>query len=96
MSSSHRKDRPYKIIERSNLGKEPLPCPECGKICMVHVIGDCELLDGTIVPNLRRLQCSSCNEDFFDHDAMGVIQSYRREISNRNAKGKKEREVEIA
>ncbi len=71
--------------ESSPLGQGPFPCPECGQISLVWVTGDCTLLNGTVVPNLKRLKCSSCLEDFFDHIAMGVIEAYRRKIDHKDA-----------
>ncbi|MDP8240066.1 MAG: hypothetical protein P9X24_13325 [Candidatus Hatepunaea meridiana] len=51
-----------------------LTCPECGQMSMIRIKDDCKLLDGTLIPNLERWQCSSCKADFFDVEAMRVIE----------------------
>jgi predicted RNA-binding Zn-ribbon protein involved in translation (DUF1610 family) len=55
-------------------------CPECGEREVRWVVGDCRLLDGTLVPNLERLQCSSCGENLFDLEAMRRIREVRESL----------------
>lgn len=66
----------------SKRNREPgsgfLPCPECGQAAMRRVKGVCHLLDGVVVANLERWQCSSCGEDFFDPAAMDRIAAARK------------------
>lgn len=56
-------------------------CPECGKKAMRRARGPCQLLDGTLIPDLERFHCFSCKADFFDDVAMGVIEKFRRSLS---------------
>ena len=56
----------------------PAPCPDCGKIELVYARGPCELLDGTVLDDLRRLRCKSCGAEFFDDAAMESIEKSRR------------------
>ncbi len=93
MSSSPQKEQ-VSSYERNPLGQGPFPCPECGQIKLVWVTGDCTLLDGSVVPNIRRLQCSSCKEDFFDHNAMSVIEAYRRKTSKKEVNIQKRRKYD--
>jgi len=55
-----------------------LPCPECGQVAMKHVEKDCTLKDGTYIPNLIFLYCSSCQSKFYDNSAMEMIESFRQ------------------
>lgn len=55
-----------------------LTCPECGEKAMRRVTGACRLLDGTIVPELERFQCSACQANFFDTAAMKMIDAFRK------------------
>lgn len=55
-----------------------LTCPECGEKAMRRVTGACRLLDGTIVPELERFQCSACQANFFDTAAMKKIDVFRK------------------
>ena len=71
MSSFHRRKAPPSEHETAMM--EPLPCPECGKESMRRVQGDCKLLDGMVVRDLSRYQCSACGADFFDRAAMREI-----------------------
>ncbi len=95
--SSYLQNDQVNTYERNPLGQGPFPCPECGQINLVWVTGDCTLLDGTVVPNLKRLQCSSCQEDFFDHNAMGVIEAHRRKIAHKdtNIQKRKKYDTEV-
>ncbi len=68
MSSSHQKKAPT---------SEALPCPECGKMQMTHVVETCKLEDGLTVRKLAHYKCGSCKSRFFDDDAMHRIQSAR-------------------
>jgi DNA-directed RNA polymerase subunit M/transcription elongation factor TFIIS len=68
MSSSHRKKAPT---------SETLPCPECGKTQMIHVVETCRLADGLSVRKLEHYKCRSCGSRFFDDDAMHGIQCAR-------------------
>ncbi len=55
-------------------------CPECGEHAVRWVTGDCKLLDGTLVPDLERMQCSSCGENLFDLAAMRRIREVRESL----------------
>jgi len=68
MSSSHRKKAPT---------SEALPCPECGKTQMIHIVETCRLADGLTVKKLGYYKCRSCGSRFFDDDAMHGIQAAR-------------------
>ena len=68
MSSSHLKEA------RTS---ELLPCPECGKIQMTHIVETCQLGDGLTVKRLSHYKCRSCGARFFDDEAMHRIQSVR-------------------
>ena len=68
MSSYPRKEAPI---------SEPLPCPECGELCMETHVETCRLGDGLAVKKLRHLKCSACGARFFDDNAMHRIQSVR-------------------
>ena len=78
MSSSH--PNAISVKRRFKADTEGLPCPECGKISLGWVIGDCKLLDGTIVPNLERIQCSACGGNLFDLAAMRRIREVRESL----------------
>jgi predicted RNA-binding Zn-ribbon protein involved in translation (DUF1610 family) len=56
---------------------EAFPCPECGKIQMVRVMGTCKLGDGLTVKRLAHYKCRSCGSRFFDDDAMHGIGAAR-------------------
>lgn len=60
-----------------------LPCPECGRLAMKRVRGPCTLRDGTVIPDLERLQCSSCRANFFDDAAMRSIAEFRQRSSHK-------------
>jgi DNA-directed RNA polymerase subunit M/transcription elongation factor TFIIS len=68
MSSSH---------QRKALTSERLPCPECGRLQMVHVVETARLADGSAVKRLTHYKCRACGSRFFDDDAMHVIQAAR-------------------
>ena len=68
-------------IELSSL--RVLPCPECGRLTMKCVRGPCTLRDGTVIPELERLQCGSCRANFFDDGAMRAIAEFRRRSSHK-------------
>ena len=69
-----------------------LNCPECGKKSMRRISGPCQLLDGTLIPELERFQCSSCKANFFDDAAMHTIDSFRHKArrTHRGTKAKTE------
>jgi hypothetical protein len=58
-------------------------CSECGKKAMRRASGPCELLDGTLIPELERFHCFACGADFFDDEAMGVIEKVRQSQSQK-------------
>jgi hypothetical protein len=60
-----------------------LPCPECGKLAMKRVRGPCTLRDGTVLPELERLQCNNCRANFFDDNAMWAVAEFRRRSSHK-------------
>jgi rubredoxin len=68
--------------KRKNNWWESLPpiltCPECGQKAMLRTSGPCKFMDGTLVPELERFQCKACKAEFFDDDAMGVIEAFRQ------------------
>lgn len=64
--------------QKKALISEPLPCPECGEIKMVHTVETCRLSDGFTIKMLRYYKCRSCNSHFFDDNAMKQIQKARR------------------
>ncbi len=68
MSSSHRKKA---------LTSEVLPCPECGKTQMIHIVETCRLADGLTVKKLGHYKCHSCGSRFFNDDAIHEIQAAR-------------------
>ncbi len=72
MSSSHQKEA---------LIFEPFPCPECGKIEMVSIVGTFHLTDGPTIKRLRHYKCRSCSARLFDDAAMHQIQKERAEQS---------------
>ena len=70
--SSSRQNAP-RTSELGRRGKA-LPCPECGALAMVRVKKVMRFSDGLVVPKLDRFQCGECGANFFDDDAMGVIE----------------------
>jgi len=68
MSSSHQKKAPT---------SEAFPCPDCGKIRMVHVVETCKLEGGLAIKKLAHYKCHSCGSRFFDDNAMHHIQKVR-------------------
>ena len=68
------------VRRRFKADPEGLPCPECGKISLEWIQNDCILLDGTMVPDLERLQCASCGENLFDLEAMRRIREVRESL----------------
>jgi len=56
---------------------EPMPCPECGAVSMVHVVEHCRLDDGLSVKRLPHFKCGDCGTRFFDDEAMHCIQAER-------------------
>jgi hypothetical protein len=58
-----------------------ISCPECGKKAMRRANGPCQLLDGTLIPQLERFHCFSCDAEFFDDVAMGIIDKFRKSVS---------------
>lgn len=64
---------------------EGLPCPECGKVTLRWVRNDCRLLDGTVVPNLERIQCASCGGNLFDLAAMRRIREVRESLKTKRS-----------
>lgn len=66
----------------ANLGRA-LPCPECGKLAMKRVRGPCTLREGTVIADLERLRCGSCQANFFDDAAMRAIAEFRRHLSRK-------------
>lgn len=52
-------------------------CHECGKEAVRLVRNDYVLMDGTIIPDLERLQCASCGANMFDLAAMRRIREVR-------------------
>ena len=58
-------------------------CPECGERAVRWVTGDCKLLDGAIIPDLERMQCSSCGENLFDLAAMRRIREVRESLKTK-------------
>ena len=56
---------------------EPLPCPECDAVRMVHVVENCRLDDGLLVQQLPHFKCGACGARFFDDEAMHCIQAER-------------------
>ncbi len=60
-----------------------LHCPTCGKKAMRRVSGSCQLLDGTLIPDLERFQCSACKANFFDDVAMHTIDKFRKSLSQK-------------
>lgn len=63
-----------------------MSCPECGKKNMRRANGPCQLLDGTLVPELERFHCFSCGAEFFDDVAMGVIDKFRKSLSAKSSR----------
>jgi len=54
-------------------------CPMCGQKALIRVTSSILLEeDGTVMPELDRLQCRSCKEDLFDLYAMDAIAEFRR------------------
>jgi len=98
MSSYHQNMQQSDKGQLALSGKEPLPCPDCGKVSLIRVKNDCTLLDGTVVPNLERLQCSSCKANFFDVPAMDAISAHRRKISRKDTdmQSRKKQDTKIA
>jgi hypothetical protein len=62
-----------------------MSCPECGKKALRRASGPCELLDGTLIPELERFHCFACGADFFDDAAMGVIEKFRQSQSQKSS-----------
>lgn len=75
-------------------------CPECGERAVRWVTGDCKLLDGVMVPDLERMQCSSCGENLFDLAAMRRIREVRESLEtkrkSRRSSPKRKMETEDA
>ncbi|NQS98176.1 MAG: hypothetical protein HQ591_06970 [candidate division Zixibacteria bacterium] len=44
---------------------------------MIRLKSDCKLMDGVIVPDLERWQCSSCKANFFDVEDLHIIADFR-------------------
>ncbi len=61
--------------------RETSLCHECGEHAVHWVKDDCKLLDGTVVPDLERLQCASCGANLFDLAAMRRIRKFRDGLS---------------
>ncbi len=57
--------------------RKPLPCPECGAVELVTMTGDCLMTDGTVIPDLERLQCRACGEKLFSPESVDKIQRIR-------------------
>lgn len=53
-------------------------CPMCGQKALIRVNKSCRLEDGVVIPQLDRLQCQACKEEFFDLYAMDAIAEFRR------------------
>lgn len=95
MSLSHRNDQRIKPLPPRNKSAKALQwwdelpavmsCPECGKKAMRRASGPCELLDGTLIPQLERFHCFACGADFFDDEAMGVIEKFRQSPSQKSS-----------
>ncbi len=73
-----------------------LTCPECGERAMRRVAGPCHLLDGTSIPVLERFQCSSCQANFFDNDAMKTIDAFREKASQKPAIARRTKRMKAA
>ncbi len=72
-----------------------LSCPQCGKKAMRRVGGPCQLLDGTLIPELERFQCSSCKANFFDDKAMKAIDKFRQALRQKSAVASRNRKNSI-
>lgn len=106
MSSFPRSARPTEH-QRSSFKEESnwwddlpavLGCPQCGKRAMKRVSSPCQLLDGTLLPELERFQCSSCKANFFDDKAMKAIDKFRqaqRQKPTTASRGKKTRHHKV-
>jgi hypothetical protein len=73
-----------------------LHCPTCGKKTMRRVSSPCQLLDGTLIPELERFQCSACKANFFDDAAMHTIDKFRKSISHKPSQLRRRARVEKA
>jgi hypothetical protein len=103
MSLSHQNGRRIKPVTTSNSKGNwwnELPavmsCPECGKKAMRRARGPCQLLDGTLIPDLERFHCFSCEADFFDDVAMGVIEKFRQSPSPKPPRARRRRRAKSA
>jgi len=70
-----------------------LHCPECGKKAMRRVNGPCQLLDGILIPELERFQCSSCKANFFDYAAMKIMDKFRESLVQNSARPRRRTRV---
>ena len=57
---------------------EPLPCPECAELQVVHVKETTVLSDGVKVSKLEHYKCTACGSHFYDDQAMQVIRDARK------------------
>ncbi len=92
MSSSHRSGQRIKETDLQAVSKTTYVCPQCGKQRMRQVAGPCEFDDGDIIPHLERMHCFACGSDFFDPQAMDVIEEFwktQKQTSKRIRRAKK-------
>jgi len=83
MSSSHPSAMSGK--KRFVADTDGLPCPECSKETLAWLSGNCALLDGTVVPDLDYIHCSSCGHNLFDLQAMQRIREFRESLKPKAA-----------
>ncbi len=56
---------------------EDFPCPECDKPTLRRVREQFDSPGGTHLEDLERIRCLSCGEEFFDIEAMRLIEAAR-------------------
>ncbi|MDD5675000.1 MAG: YgiT-type zinc finger protein [Chitinivibrionales bacterium] len=59
-------------------------CPICGSIKIKQVSGEFKAHTGKriiVIPSVKRQQCASCGEEFFDREANAILDRYRKTCS---------------
>ena len=56
-------------------------CPLCGSIKIKQTRGEFKARVGKriiVIPSVKRQQCASCGEEFFDREANAILDRYRK------------------